>query len=299
MSNFTAGETSLADFQAIFILIIIATFTLNLYIVVIIATNKKLHVAVNIFTVSLCAVGIVIACINMPFQLVYLLDGYEWYLGLNTCIMWYIFDLSACTVSMLNFIVITFIRYMAIIKPQDDWAPKKVQVLFLCLIWIVPFVLWSISLSVLMNQSPPEGSDCYLSVDIEYSIPADVFAFLIPLVLLIALNFKLILELRKRTVKVLASKPAKSVEDNIGTKAILLLIFNNFLFFFSEDSAVTTTIIMITKKTSGLKVPFKKEKKAILALVILQIGFLVCWMPFIVVFPMVSRYTAELSISMH
>ncbi len=44
---------------------------------------------------------------------------------------------------------------------------------------------------------------------------------------------------------------------------------------------------MIVKKTSGPKVPFKKEKKAILSLVILQIGFLVCWMPFIVVFPMV------------
>jgi hypothetical protein len=49
---------------------------------------------------------------------------------------------------------------------------------------------------------------------------------------------------------------------------------------------------MIVKKTP--KVPFKKEKKAILSLVILQIGFCVCWMPFIVVFPMVSLYT-ELS----
>ena len=216
MSNFTAGHTSLPDFQAIFIIIIIATFTLNLYIVVIIATNKKLHVAVNIFTVSLCAVGIVIACINMPFQLVYLFEDYKWYHGLGTCIMWFIFDLSACTISLSNFIVITFIRYMAIIKPKDDWAPKKVQVLVLCLIWLVPFVLWSISLIVLMNQSPPEGSDCYLSVDIEYSIPADVFAFLIPLILLIAFNVKLILELRKRTVKVLGSKPDKNVENNIG-----------------------------------------------------------------------------------
>jgi hypothetical protein len=212
MSNFTADQTSLADFQAIFILLIIATFTLNIYIVVIIATNKKLQVPANIFTVSICAVGIFIACIDMPFQLVYLLDGNEWYHGLDTCIMWYIFDLSACTISLLNFIVIAFIRYMAITKPKDDWAPKKVQVLVLCLIWLVPFVLWSISLIVLMNQSPPEGSDCYLSVDIEYSIPADVFAFLIPLILLIALNVKLILKLRKRTVKVKASKPAKNVE---------------------------------------------------------------------------------------
>jgi hypothetical protein len=216
------------------ILIIIATLFLNLYIIIIIVTNKKLRIPANLFIGSICVCGIIIACIHMPIQSIYVTANYEWNYGSFACALWYILDFSVSTISILNFIIITIIRYMSITKPHSDWTTKKRQILILFLVWIVPLTTWSIVLNASIYQAELKPLECYFPLKSSYLLIFDLFSFLIPFIVLISVNIKLILELRKRSKKVvnektpcnLVNKPGEQDHSIIGIVKYYFNIFN-------------------------------------------------------------------------
>jgi hypothetical protein len=195
------SKTILSNFLPLFIFITLATFSLNLYIIVIIVINKKLHLPVNLFICSLCFAGIILSCVNMIFQEMLVGNHYNWYLGLKVCILWYIFDYSIGTIILLNLIVVTFMRYMSIVKPHGSWT-KKIQILILCFVWMVPFTSWAITVKISFLKLPQLDENCFLVMDSTLEHFSFVFAFFILLIILIAMNIKLIWELRKRSKKV-------------------------------------------------------------------------------------------------
>lgn len=186
----------------IFVILIIFTFCLNVYIIIIIAITKKLHKPINIFILSLSVNGIFVSIISMPLHAEYYLRNFSWYHGLWLCIIWSINDFSTGTISLLHFIFIAFIRYKLIVKPRCDWASKKLQILTLCLVWIVPISTWSLTLAIVIYQNEPISNDCYLTMNIPHAILADIFSFLLPLIVLVFINIKMINKLRKHVKKV-------------------------------------------------------------------------------------------------
>ena len=189
------------DFVPFFIIIIISTFLTNFYIIIIIITNKKLHIAASVFTGSACAASCILAMFSMPLHLKLLFNDFIWDLGFIACRIWFIFDFSSWTVNLLKLLIVTIIRLQTIRNPHREWAPKKVQILIFLLSWLFPFVTWSILLNVGLD-SVIEDKCLFIYMDPIVEILAIVFLFILPLVILISVNLKLVVELKKRTKKV-------------------------------------------------------------------------------------------------
>jgi hypothetical protein len=204
-------QTYLIQLTPLFIAFLITTFALNVYIIVIISINKKLHIAVNLFTGSLCVCALLSSCLSMPLQFLYLKNNYQWYYSLDLCILWYIIDFSLCTISLLNLIVITFIRYMYIVKPHNYWMTKKLLIFIFCLVWFVPLIAWTATLYILFPRSQPH-EDCYFSASLTILIIADLIAFVIPLIILTAINLKLIWVLKKRSTTVFCLNDVSNIK---------------------------------------------------------------------------------------
>ena len=140
----------------------------------------------------------------------------------------YICDLSTATINLLTFIMIAFIRYMSIVKPQGEWVSKKFQILILCLVWIVPFVIWSIVISILFHLDSSQAVDCNLNTDPNLLVIADVFAFLLPFIILLVVNVKLIWELIKRSSKVTGGAHVSATKTTtLGVTSIMVVPINN------------------------------------------------------------------------
>jgi hypothetical protein len=186
------------------LLIILATFLLNIHIILNILINKKLHTPINMFIVSLSFNGVNISTTSMPFSFSYVIRNFKWMFNLDTCIFWYIEDFSVCTRFILNFIIIMFIRYMAIEKPNDTWTSKKKQILIFIIINVLPLLFWAIIIGLLFPRKNLLN-DCYLLINRNDLIILDLLFFGIPLMILIFVNFKLILKLRKRSKMITCS----------------------------------------------------------------------------------------------
>ena len=199
--NLSKESETLMYFMPLYVIIMTCGFLLNLYIMIIIFAYKKMHISVNFFIASASASSVLTAVFSMPFELILLINNFEWILGYTMCQIWYILDFSACTINLLKLIVVTFIRFMAIIKPHSEWAPKNVQILIFILIWILPLVLWSIVFSIFLDTRSAINK-CYLRMKYNIADISAIILFLIPLLILVALNVKLIWELRKRLKRV-------------------------------------------------------------------------------------------------
>ena len=198
----------------IYLLLIMATFILNLHIIVIIIVRKKIHIQMNKFIASVCSCGLMSSIISMPFQLSYIIEDFQWSLSLNLCILWYIIDFSVCTAVLFNLIVIMYGRYMSIVKPYKDWLSNKIHLYaLLTFTTFVPFIGWTITLYLFFPRIQLKG-DCYFSADQRVLIFTDIIAFAIPLLALTAINIKLILELKKRSKKVFANIPVFFVKSS-------------------------------------------------------------------------------------
>ena len=201
MSDLSKEARILIYFMPFYILITVGAFLLNLYIIVIILMNKKMHISVNFFIASACVSSLLMSIFSLPFEIVLLFENFYWNLGFTLCKIWYILDFTTCTSSFLFLISITFIRYKSIVSPHDEWASKKIQIVIFCLIWVVPITIWSVIFSKFLNDNS-ENSKCLLKMKHNIDDISVSFLFLLPLFILVAINIKLILELRKRSKKI-------------------------------------------------------------------------------------------------
>lgn len=212
----------------IYLFLILTTFTLNFYIIIVIflnnkkfkqkkftnvtCTNRQYTISNNIFILSICLLGVLISLINMPSQVIYYYLDYKWLHNdgsqgpsqLSTCIIWYIIYFSTCSISLLNFIIISYIRYKSITKPKLNvyFVSKKFQLITLICIWIIPIVFWSILISILLKTYTPINDDCYLKIETVYAVIIDLSLFAIPLIILIVINIMIMIELKKQLNKV-------------------------------------------------------------------------------------------------
>ena len=233
MENATTSLTDLMRkyyvyYASLFLVIIIlATFILNIHIILNILSNKKLHKPINMFIMSLSFNGILVSTTSMPFQFSYVIGNFEWPFSLDMCIFWFIMDFSICTRFVLNFIIIMFIRYMAIEKPNDEWTKKKVQIFTLILVNVLPLLIWSITISSLFPKKELPG-ECYLTLKYQDLAILDSLVFGLPFVILTIINFKLILKLRKRSKISNTNHNIFQVSNQLISK-LLNFKFQNFI----------------------------------------------------------------------
>lgn len=135
-------------------IVVILTLFSNVYIILSMILNKNLRHFTSFYLGSTSVTGVIVSFINMPFQTIYTNNDYNWFYGLPSCIIWYISDLTSCAVNLLSFMTVSYIRLKYLREPTKQWAPKSIRIILLISIWLVPFIIWAITNSVLMSLYP-------------------------------------------------------------------------------------------------------------------------------------------------
>ena len=79
-----AGTQVKALFVLVYVIIVITSLCANILVIIVITSSRQLRTVTNMFFVSLALSDSLVACVNMPFQLLYQLHN-EWTLGEPLC----------------------------------------------------------------------------------------------------------------------------------------------------------------------------------------------------------------------
>jgi hypothetical protein len=259
-------------------MLIFSTLLANLLVALSIILNKNLHNTTSFYIMSSTITGMIISMVNMPFETIYVMEKYSWSKGLFTCTLWYVFDLSNCSINLSSFTIVSYIRLKSIKTPNKPWASRSTKRCILILIWLVPILIWSNVNFFLFYQFPPDVDDCYSNYSNHVLISLICVLFLCPLCILLTINVLVMHELKLRVKKM----------GNIGLRQLR-----------AKSSSRPIKINAISPNLSTNQSPshpfrhqpralnLTKEKKALLSLVCIQVSLVVCWMPYIVILPLV------------
>ncbi|XP_074641435.1 beta-2 adrenergic receptor-like [Tubulanus polymorphus] len=239
----------------------------NILVIVAILKFKRLRQRIsNYFILSLGVADLLVGIIVVPFAATYSLLGY-WPFGSIFCNIHASFDVSLCTSSILNLCAISLDRYLAIRSPllYHSRMTGCRAIAMIAVTWSAGFMFFiPINIGAYKAQGfewlYEEPTICQLVMNTTFALVAVTLSFYIPL-LVIIFTYSYIFKI--------AHSQAVKIADMEQTGANLNL----------EDSQSTRG--GITKQKRRLK----SERKAIKAVGLVVGIFLLCWLPFFIVYP--------------
>lgn len=181
--------------------LVLATVLGNALVILSVFTYRPLRIVQNFFIVSLAVADLAVAILVMPFNVAYLLLG-KWIFGIHLCKLWLTCDVLCCTASILNLCAIALDRYWAITDPIN-YAQKRTLKRVLATIagvWVLSGAISSPPLAG-WNDWPEElepGTPCQLTRRQGYVIYSALGSFFIPLLLMSLLYLEIFLATRRR-----------------------------------------------------------------------------------------------------
>lgn len=155
---------------------------------------------------------------------------------------------------------------------------------------------------MLMSRYPPLFNDCYPNFSPLYTIALLIVFFVAPMIILLWVNVAIMLELRKRVLKmnlhhtnrrrfaavtaIAAVVPVTTIGDSRG--GVNLSSSGDLTGEEIQQQKISQTNSAIVVK--NMRVNISREKKAIIALAFIQISLIVCWAPYITILPMVCWF---------
>ena len=249
------------------ILGLIICFTLigNGLVVMAVASFQRLRSVTNMFIISLAIADITVALLVMPFSLLFEVYG-QWHFGWIFCYFWISCDVPCCTASILHLCVISLDRYLAITQPltYKTRMPKRRAVAMICGVWAcsiaISFVPIFMGWFAYGHEDPGcvDSSQCGLNnVNQIYAVISSSTSFYISLIVMVFAYVKIFRIARRQAEEI------KKLECS--------LVLNNSN---SHDS----------KKDKKKNRRVSRDAKAIKTLGILMGLFIICWLPFFLMY---------------
>ncbi|XP_064480629.1 probable G-protein coupled receptor No18 [Ornithodoros turicata] len=181
--------------------IMVGTVFGNVLVILAIFTYRPLRSVQNMFIVSLAAADIAVALLVMPFNVAYALMG-RWVFGLHVCELWLTCDVLCCTASILNLCAIALDRYWAIHDPINYAQKRTLRrvLLTIFLVWAISALI-SVPPLIGWNDWPEvfdETSPCQLTEERGYVVYSASGSFFVPLFIMTIVYFKIFLATRRR-----------------------------------------------------------------------------------------------------
>ncbi|KAF3688184.1 Trace amine-associated receptor 1 [Channa argus] len=220
------------------------TVVLNLLVIISISHFRQLHTTTNLLLLSLAVSDFLVGLLVMPCQI--LLTEPCWMLGDLVCVLYYFLTFIIFCTSVVNMVLISADRYVAICDPlhySSKVTVRRVQVsVLLCWVYCVlnSFVLLCDNL-----KQPGRYNSCYGECVVNIVGPVDlVINFIIPI------------------------------------SAIIILYVRVFVVAVSQARAMRSHITAVTLQSSVTVTVKKSELKAARTLGVVVAVFLMCYCPF-------------------
>ncbi|KAK2814542.1 hypothetical protein Q5P01_000268 [Channa striata] len=247
--NTSCKKHSRPQSESMFIYILMSfislfTVVLNLLVIISISHFRQLHTPTNLLLLSLGVTDFLVGLTVMPFHL--LLNEPCWFLGDLICVLYYFFPFITVCASLVNMVLISVDRYVAICDPlrySNRITQRRVRICVL-LCWIYSVFYGFLFLSDNLKQ-PGRYNSCYGQCVINVIAAADiVMSFILPISTIVILYLR---------VFVVAVSQARAMRSHITAVKL--------------QSSVTVTVK-------------KSELKAARTLGVVVAVFLMCYCPF-------------------
>ncbi|XP_017146825.1 5-hydroxytryptamine receptor 2A [Drosophila miranda] len=182
-------------------LMILVTIIGNVFVIAAIILERNLQNVANYLVASLAVADLFVACLVMPLGAVYEISQ-GWILGPELCDIWTSCDVLCCTASILHLVAIAVDRYWAVtnIDYIHSRTSNRVFMMIFC-VWTASVI---VSLAPQFGWKDPdylqriEQQKCMVSQDVSYQVFATCCTFYVPLLVILALYWKIYQTARKR-----------------------------------------------------------------------------------------------------
>lgn len=184
-------------------LTILISFLLNLFIIVQVIIDKSMRNYTNIQFASMSCADSLVTTIAMPCMLLYCLYGY-WPLSDNACIIFILGDFVGGNISIITLTVISYHRYKCIKRPfivKKNTIFESLMPSFI--IWPAVILFWTIPAIIIVQQNKKNNkymntNHCFYMHSFIYVLIVDIVAYVLPVVLLVFLQFSIYRLLKKK-----------------------------------------------------------------------------------------------------
>lgn len=247
------------------VLVIIAALLGNGFVCAAVYRVRRLQKPSNYFLVSLAASDILVALFSIPFRIYTVLNSSSgWLLGKHTCQFWIFIDLLCCSASIVNLSLVSVDRYIALSRPLRYLMIMTVQrckMSILC-VWLFSFTISILSVHTWSKDGYVKDYPVCLKQDKIYYTIITILAMLIPLTILMVLYclvFKMAWEQNKKIYRTSNS--------------------------FRSQGSISGNVEPFRSSGVSRRLQFAmRELKAAKTLIIVVGTFLVCWLPFFILF---------------
>ncbi|XP_052797706.1 octopamine receptor-like [Mya arenaria] len=292
------------------IILAILTVAGNIFVIHAVFTNRALRIVPNFFIVSLAVADLLVAILVMPFHISTNITG-AWIYGGVLCQIWLTSDVFLCTASILNLCIIALDRYWAIHDPIR-YAQKRTVKRVLVMIAISWTLSGMISIPPVFGWGDKDDDSlydddvktCTLSSDKGYVLYSACGSFYIPLAVMSFVYIHIFIatkrRLRERTKAAKKTKLAmrnivnnkdgnankkrnnsdSTNDDHDERNEDIVEEPSNHCNTTSSESANTINNFFEEKQ----RISLSKERKAARTLAIIMVTFVLCWIPFFLMY---------------
>ncbi|KAK2817607.1 hypothetical protein Q5P01_025798 [Channa striata] len=222
----------------------LSTVVLNLLVIISISHFRQLHTTTNLLLLSLAVSDFLVGLLVMPFRI--LLKEPCWLLGELLCVLYYFLGFITVSSSVVNMVLISADRYVAICDPlhyPTKITLQRVQIcVLLCWIYCVFYSFWLLYDNL---KQPGRYNSCYGECVVNTPLDVDlVLTFIVPI------------------------------------SAIVILYLRVFVVAVSQARAMRSHITAVKLQTSVTVTVKKSELKAARNLGVVVAVFLTCYCPY-------------------
>lgn len=235
-----------------------------------VCASRRLRCLTNCFIVSLAVTDLLLGVLVLPFSALLQLTN-DWPLGPGFCNFYISMDVMLCTASILTLLAISVDRYLAVTMPlryASMVLPWKVAVAMVS-VWTVSLAVsflpiqmgWNTVNGTVQNRGP-EASErsCRFELNRPYVLTDSLLTFYLPLVAMCWTYLKILRIARAQAKRITSARPT------------CVATYNR-----KNSSAVTTVVSNVTALTL-------REHKATVTLAAVIGAFVVCWLPYFIMF---------------
>uniref|UniRef100_A0A8C3SAL9 G-protein coupled receptors family 1 profile domain-containing protein n=1 Tax=Chelydra serpentina TaxID=8475 RepID=A0A8C3SAL9_CHESE len=202
--------------------------------------EKRLRTATYMFIMSLAMADLLVACLVMPFSIIYEVTG-MWLFGKLFCKVWISFDVMFCTASIVTLCFISLDRYCSVVTPYhySMRMSRRRCIIMTCMVWVYSSLISFLPVMQGWNEIPgvdfDAGKECIFVTNWTFAIVASALAFFVPFMIMCSMYFFIYRASRLKATRIMSqsleihyhpnSKRQNNLQlENKATRTISIII---------------------------------------------------------------------------